>query len=106
VSSRRGQLGVWIVHGTEEPTEIREVNVEPGETIDFVVDARGRDTNGGFTWSPVLRMASASNVASEKTLWDAAKDFKPPASTTPQIFDIWARYTQVLLESNEFLFLD
>jgi hypothetical protein len=107
VSSRLGQLGSWLAHGTEEPTDLSDIAVEPGETIDFVVDARGREMHGSFTWSPVLRMGANADDKSEKTVWDAAKEFptKAPAAV-PLTFDVWERYAQVLLESNEFLFLD
>ena len=106
VSSRHGKLGDWIAHGTEETTELKEVTVELGDTLDFVVDARGRDNHGGFTWSPLLRMETVSAAAGEKMVWDAAKDFKAPVTTPTPPFDVWARLAQVLLESNEFMFLD
>ena len=105
VSNRLGKLGDWIVHGTEEATEFQGVAVEPGDTIDFVTDARGRDMQGGFTWAPMLRMETPEPAKGEKALWDAAKDFKMPAAT-PRTFDAWERLAQVLLEANEFTFLD
>jgi hypothetical protein len=107
VSSRRGQLGVWIVHGTEEPTELGGVEVESGDTIDFVCDARGREQHANFAWAPVVRFEGAATDAKEKVVWDCAKDFKGPVATpaTPA-FDAWDRLAQVLLESNEFSFLD
>jgi Protein of unknown function (DUF1553)/Protein of unknown function (DUF1549)/Planctomycete cytochrome C len=105
VSSREGQLGVWLVHGTEEPTNIPTVAVKRGDTIDFVVDGRGSDAFGGFNWAPVLRMDGAESSKTGKLVWDAAKDFKgaPPAAKP---YGAWERYAQVLLEANEFLFLD
>ncbi len=107
VSSRRGQLGSWLAHGTEEPTDLSDVAVEAGESIDFVVDARGREMHGSFIWSPVLRMDAITEDKSEKTVWDAAKDFPSKAPAIPATaFDLWERYAQVLLESNEFVFLD
>ena len=106
VSSRRGQLGAWLVCGTEESTDIPELTVEPGDTIDFVVDARGRDNHASIAWAPVLRMdASADSATNEALVWDSAKDFKTSPPTAPP-FDVWQRYAQVLLESNEFTFLD
>jgi hypothetical protein len=103
VSDRHGQLGVWLVHGTEERTDLPGITVETGDTIDFVVDARGRTRMGGFTWSPLLQMEE--NETTEKLVWDSAKDFKA-ATPVPPAFDVWQRYAQVLLESNEFMFLD
>ena len=106
VSSRNGQLGVWLTCGTEEPTELKGVSVEPGDTINFVVDARGREMHGNFNWSPILEMESEADTPdNEKLVWDSAKDFKA-VMPVPAPFDAWQRYAQVLLESNEFMFLD
>ena len=106
VASRQGQLGVWLVHGTEETTNVADVAVRRGDTIDFVIDARGRDTQAGFTWAPVVRMEGAPDTPkTTKLIWDAAKDFAgaPVGVKRP---GPWERYAQVLLEANEFLFLD
>ncbi|MFT5499555.1 MAG: hypothetical protein ACI9TH_004971, partial [Kiritimatiellia bacterium] len=108
VSSRAGQLGVWLAHGTEEPTEFQGVPVEPGDTIDFVVDARGLEMHGRYRWAPVLTLAPHQAVTEdEKVVWESEKDFKArthQAAVSP--FDAWDRYAQVLLESNEFMFID
>ena len=98
VSSRHGKLGEWVVFGTEEQTDFPEVKVEAGDTIDFVVNARGRDDRAaGFTWAPIVKMDGAQ--------WDAAKNFKAPAPA-PKTPDVWQQFAQVLMEANEFTFLD
>jgi len=107
VSSRKGKLGAWIVHGTEEPTDLSGVEVQRGDIIDFVVDGRGRDGQAGFSWAPVLRMEGADSVKNPKLLWDCAKDFPSKApNTMVRGHGVWERYAQVLMEANEFLFLD
>ena len=57
--------------------------------------------------APVLRMDGAEAAKNPKLLWDCARDFNgsPPAAGV-QRFGAWERYAQVLLEANEFLFLD
>ncbi len=105
VSSRQGKLGAWLVHGTEESTNLTGVDVRRGDTIDFVVDGRGRDAHGGFTWTPILRMEVANPAKDTNLLWDAAKDFKG-SSPIARRYGVWERYAQVLLEANEFFFLD
>ena len=105
VSSKKGQLGVWLVHGTEETTNITSLEVQPGDTIAFVVDGRGRDNSAGFAWAPVIRMDDPNAGKDTKVLWDAAKEFKG-APVTAKPADVWSRYAQVLLEANEFFFLD
>ncbi len=105
VSSRQGQLGAWLVHGTEEATNFDGVAVQRGDSIDFVVDGRGRDQFAGFTWAPVIRLECADAPKGAKLLWDAAKDFRG-APVEAKRFGPWARYAQVLLQANEFMFLD
>jgi cytochrome c553 len=110
VSSRRGPLGVWVVYGTEEPTNL-VLDVVAGETIDFVADARGRDQFGTFNWAPVLRMprqvspGDEPDAIVERNYWDAVKDYTGKTAA-PAAYDAWQRYAQVLLQSNEFMFVD
>jgi len=50
-------------------------------------------------------MEGADSEKNPKLLWDAARDFqRRPAVARP--CGVWERYAQVLLEANEFLFLD
>jgi hypothetical protein len=71
------------------------IAVEKGDTIDFIVDARSDPENDGFGWAPVIKLG-------EQT-WSAKDDFVGPP---PQPLDVWARYAQVLLQTNEFAFVD
>lgn len=141
ISSRHGQLGAWIVHGSEETTAIENIAVVAGDMIDFVVDARGRSLHGSFMWAPILHLPlpnapsavapdagqtsedkkadkakadkakaekakNDKNVApGEKILWDAAKDYKG-SPVAAEVYDAWQRYAQVLLQTNEFMFVD
>jgi hypothetical protein len=42
-----------------------------------------------------------------RSVWEAARDFKgKETKNTPKRLSVWERYAQVLLEANEFLFLD
>ncbi len=108
VSSRQGVLGRWQVALPPPPadglsyqanpsvaTDLKGVHVEPGETLDFVVDALGDYEADDFQWAPVL--------VSGKRSWDAKKDFAGPAiaKLTPR-----EQLAQVLLLTNEFAFLD
>ena len=108
VSSRQGQLGTRLAHGTEETTDFDAIEVKRSDTIDFVADGRGRDQQAGFTWAPVIRMEDTDMANVYRVHWDSAKDFpsKSPPSNEPRRFGVWERYAQVLLEANEFLFLD
>lgn len=97
VSSRHGELASWILNGTGAEAALSGIPVEKGDTIDFIVDGRQDTENDAFNWAPKIHLAGSENR------WDAAKDFRGPSATP---LTIWERYAQVLLETNEFAFVD
>jgi hypothetical protein len=109
LSSRHGHLATWTLHGHKAEAKIEPVRLEAGDTIDFVVDIRGTLNNDEFTWAPVIKdlakqpaKAGADGVAGE---WNAKKEFAGPSMLFAPL-DAWEQYAQVLLLSNEFLFVD
>ncbi|HLY08689.1 MAG TPA: PSD1 and planctomycete cytochrome C domain-containing protein [Planctomycetota bacterium] len=98
VSSRQGELAGWQVVRLEAETKITGLPVEAGETIDFIVDCRADVTSDSFSWAPLIRMGEQE--------WNAQSGFGGPAPTPPPGMSAWEKYIQVLLESNEFLFVD
>jgi hypothetical protein len=104
ISSRRGELASWNVFHMEASTDVDQVQVKKGDTIDFVVECRGSDLCDSFSWAPVVRVASPAVAGNDgPAAWSAAEGFAGPA-TKP--LDAWVKYAQVLLESNEFVFVD
>jgi len=98
VASRSGELGSWIAHHAKVATNIPSYKVQKGETIDFVVDCRLNDGFDTFLWSPVIR-----EIQPTRAEWTASNGFQgpPPAALSP-----WEEYVQVLLLTNEFMFVD
>jgi hypothetical protein len=108
VSSRHGTLGSWVAHGTEAPTAVSGIVVQRGDTLDFVTTTRGREQQtAGYLWAPVLRLTrtASGETTPGETVWGAAKDFKGEAPPL-RLLDAWERFAQILLESNEFMFID
>jgi hypothetical protein len=104
VSSRQGELASWNVFHMEAATDVDNVDVKKGDTIDFIVDCRGSDAFDGFGWSPVIKVASAPVAGNDgPKAWSAADGFAGPQAKP---LDAWVKYAQVLLESNEFVFVD
>jgi hypothetical protein len=104
VSSRLGELASWNVFHLQAATDLDSVQVKKGDTIDFVVDCRGSDYFDSFGWSPVIKAATPPVAGNDgPAVWNAATDF---AGRKTQSLDAWAKYAQVLLESNEFVFVD
>lgn len=95
VSSRHGELASYSVNGSSAETKLGGIKVEKGDTIDFIVDARVDPENDGFSWTPVVR--------SGEKVWNAKNDFAGPRALP---LSVWARYAQVLFETNEFAFVD
>ena len=95
LSSRDGEIASWSVNGSSAETKLNGIHVEKGDTIDFIVDARRDPENDGYTWSPVVHAGKLS--------WNAKNEFAGPP---PRRLGVWARYAQVLLETNEFMFVD
>ncbi len=107
ISSRLGELASWNVFHTQAQTVIESVDVKKGDTIDFVVDCRGEDSYDNFGWSPVIRSLAVNSVAGSASPeeWNAATGFAGPTKQDHAL-SAWEKYAQVLLESNEFVFVD
>ena len=106
VSSRVGTLANWTVRGLTVGTSLSGLSVEKGEIIDFVVDSHDDDESDGFRWAPVIEEVLESETTSpdkKPRRWSAEDDFQSP-KVNP--LDFWEQYAQVLLETNEFIFVD
>ena len=94
-------------HAVPVTTNAEGVAVHAGDTIDFVVDLRGTQENDDFTWTVDVKLNSAERgshaAGDDVTSWNSAATFRKPRATP---LGIWARYAQVLLMSNEFVFVD
>jgi len=89
-------LREWAVGpGKKQKTGLAAVEVKAGQTVDFVVESTGDESWDSFLWAPVI------SVAGERVpLAEARVGFSGPA------LDPWPLLAQVLLLSNEFLFID
>lgn len=86
------------IHKQAVDMNAAELIVEKGETVDFVIDIGEGLNNDQFLWSITVR-----ELGGDEIVWNSEKDFGGPAARpmTP-----WERLAQVLLCSNEFLFVD
>ncbi len=99
VSSRQGVVGRWTVAQGIQPTWVRLENVTAGEHIDFVVACRANDGYDSYQWEANLTLATTS----DRRTWSTAQGFHGPAARP---LDLWTQLAQVLLMSNEFLYVD
>ncbi len=107
VSSQDGELASWTAHNTDAETKMSRIEVKKGDTVDFVVDCRGDENSDSFVWAPVIRLVEApGNAAGGTQEWSAAAEFRGPDTKPRKTLTAWERYAQVLLLSNEFMFVD
>jgi hypothetical protein len=97
VSSRAGVLAEWIACRDDVETAL-EFEVAAGEVVDFAVECRADGNSDGFRWAPTLKLGEES--------WSATSGFSGPGEKAPAPLSGWERYAQVLLETNEFVFVD
>jgi hypothetical protein len=99
VSSRQGEVAQFLAEPKAAvATPVERIEVKKGDTLDFVVECRDNDTSDSFRWSPVIH--------GQKGEWSAEPSFAgPPPPLGPQL-TAWEQYAQVLLASNEFVFID
>ncbi len=95
---RGDEIAAWVVARSSAETALVGLKVEEGDTIDFVVDHRADTNSDGFTWAPVVRLGDET--------WNSATAFGGPAPKAVAPLSAWERYVHVLLQSNEFLFVD
>ncbi|HEX8913521.1 MAG TPA: PSD1 and planctomycete cytochrome C domain-containing protein [Humisphaera sp.] len=100
VATRHGRLGTWTLHNQSAATNLGPLDVKAGEAIDFVVDVRETLNSDMFTWAPTITEVGGT------AKWDAKKEFGGVPTAPPSPLTAWEAYAQVLLLSNEFLFVD
>jgi len=116
IQGQAGLLKDWAVHNRKQETGIAEVRLEKGEALDFVVDFGGGLAYDDFKWAPVIEVLpvaepvqGSGSVGAEMkkpvSRWDAKECFAGPSENRLALGP-WAQLAQVLLLSNEFLFVD
>ena len=106
VSSRRGVVANWIVRGYEAETAVKNLDVEEGEHLDFVVDSLEDYEADSFSWAPRIEELLPEDQRSagmEPQAWTADEGF---AESVEEEFTALEQYAQVLLMTNEFAFRD
>lgn len=111
VSSRHGNLKSCAVHNRREQLNLDSIDVEAGDTIDFVVDIGSGLNSDQYLWAPVIAIVEAQpgdvavatgNLQSGKQ-WNAEQDFTGPPLVTLSPLE---QLAQLLLISNEAMFVD
>ena len=103
--SRDGALHAVKALASKAEINLHSLQMRAGDTLDFVVDIGDGLNSDQFLWAPRIEREGQTGSGGDSggEAWDAAADFSAqPASR----LDAWEQLTQMLLLSNEFMFLD
>jgi hypothetical protein len=100
VSSRAGLLVSAKAHHDTSKLDHPRIEVEAGETLDFIVDLTDTLSHDQFLWK--IRIEPITDDPSELA-WDAQRDFRGEPT---EVLDPWEQLAQVLMAANEFMFID
>ncbi|MGD9855232.1 MAG: PSD1 and planctomycete cytochrome C domain-containing protein [Planctomycetaceae bacterium] len=100
ISSRSGPMATENVHMRSVEINVDSLAVETGEALDFLVDIGDGLNSDQFLWTATIIENSDNAPAS---VWNSESDFT--REIIPQLTG-WEQLAQVLLCSNEFLFID
>lgn len=103
--SGQGQLRAITLHASEAALNVESLSVKAGETLDFVVDIGGGLNSDQFLWAPRLSVTGTTGSGGDlgAQQWNASADF---TTTIVSALDPWEQLIQVLMLSNEFMFVD
>jgi len=101
VIAKKGVVGTWQVHHSETATSVQPTAIEPGDTVDFITDCGPTLDNDQFNWAVTLRLTGSADDA--RQVWDSTSGFHGPLELP---LTRWQELAQVLLMSNEFVFVD
>jgi uncharacterized protein DUF1553/uncharacterized protein DUF1549 len=104
--SRLGKLRDTKLLGSKADFNLTAMAFQTGDTLDFIVDIADGLNSDQFLWSPKILPSThttGSGGDTSEEVWDAAKDFF--AQPKSQL-NAWEQLVQVLMLSNEFMFVD
>ncbi|MBI3880562.1 MAG: hypothetical protein HY301_10940 [Verrucomicrobia bacterium] len=104
VSSRAGELNVWVARNNKADTSVALLEVRAGDTVDFVTDCGANTSNDTFKWPTVIAWMDGAPLG-EPVVWDTQKNFMD-VRKLPKPLAAWEKFAQILLLSNEFSFVD
>ena len=98
VSSRSGKAGEWPAFHTTAVTNLSELTVEPGDTIDFLVDCNTNQTSDSFSWPVTVTVAEPGQPNRTVVLAD---EFRGPMDSADAVPGQIVRAWQLALCSNQ-----
>ena len=87
---------------------LENLEIQPGDFIDLVVAPRGENAFDDFSWSPrIVEVGiNAAGTPFAVKQWRSEDAFRRSVPFWEGGMDPWEQLAQVLLMSNEFMFVD
>ena len=108
VSSRMGRIAEYAAFNGSQDIKLADIAVQADDTIDLVISPGPSDSHDGYRVTLQITM-DHSPLAPEqdaRTRWEAKIDFAGPRAAPPEPLSPWGQFAQVLLISNEFMYID
>ena len=107
-SSRDGLLGQYSAFNGFEDSDLESIPVTAGEAIDFVAAPNAANSYDSYKWAQSITMDRPENSDGQtiRTKWEARADFSGPSPEPPAPLTPWEQLAQVLLLTNEFMYVD
>ena len=108
VSSRSGRLAAHAVFNGSQAFKLANIAVQADDTIDLVVSPGPSDSYDGYQVSLEITMdlPPLAPTQGARSRWEAETDFAGPRAVAPAPLSSWGQFAQVLLLSNEFMYID
>ena len=108
VGSRQGELASFEAMAKPVKAEIAKIAVKKGEAIYFIVESKNPKAPADFRWAPNVRLVDheAAEAAQQPYEWLTEVDFSGPPPPALKGLKPWEKYAQVLLLSNETVFVN
>jgi hypothetical protein len=81
VSSRSGKVGGWVAQHGAANTHVASLDVETGDTIDFITDCRDSITSDSFSWTVKISYSDAGKTV----VASSQEQFAGPPESTDSI---------------------
>ncbi len=93
------------VFNKQSATNVAKLTVKAGEAVDFIVDPKANNAYDTFTWRIDVTFSPTDKPASEIG-FNSVEDFRIPSGPNGPPLSPREKFAQVLLMSNEFLYVD
>ncbi len=108
ISSRQGEIASFEADAKPVKAEVEKISIKKGESLYFLAESRDPKAECDFRWAPLVRLIDheAAEAKQQRYEWLTEVDFAGPPPPRLKGLKPWEKYAQVLLLSNETVFVN